>query len=107
MDELREIRARLSTPGSAQVRLDDTEKAQLRALSRPGGPLYKILQGSLDYAAEMKEIIASAPLDTPEGVELARQLQRKRNATLDYVRWFVEQYDDPASRKQQKDTSRG
>jgi hypothetical protein len=100
MDDLREL---MSRPQSAACRLSETEKYELREMAREGRPLYKILKSTLDFADVLKETIASAPLHTQEGVELARQLQLKRNASLEYVQWLVEQFDDSSPRNKQKD----
>lgn len=107
MDTLAELKELLASHATHAPQLDDAEMETLRRLSAPGQPLFKIFKSVLDYDVSMRETIASAPLDTDEGVRLARQLQLKRQATLDFVKWFIQLYDIPSRKPQQKDTSRG
>lgn len=90
LDDLREVLAR----GRASVELTEGEKIELRMLAQEGRPLYKIIKKTLDFNDQLKEIIATSPLDTEERVRSSRQLQLEREAGLRFIRWFIDQFDD-------------
>lgn len=72
--------------------LSEGEREMLRQLSAPGGPLWKIVKSALDYADHMKDHIVAVELVEPEQIGMARQLQLKRTAALDFLKWFVQCY---------------
>lgn len=76
------------------VQLLDVDKEQLRALSREGGPLYKIFKQTLDYCDQLAQYIVALDLNSEEGLKSARQLQLERTASLNYVKWFIQQFAD-------------
>lgn len=100
------LRAQLRGLTALNPQLLDVEKEELRMMALEGRPLYKIVKSAVDYADERMHTIASTPLRTPEGVELALQLQLERNAMLNVIQWFVSQFDDP-QRVQRKEPSNG
>jgi hypothetical protein len=73
----------------ADPQLTPQDKGVLMELCQQGGPLWKILKSALDYANHMRNHIAACPLDTPEGCHEARQLQLKRDAALNFMKWLV------------------
>lgn len=88
--------------------LSEQEKALLRQLSENGGPLWKIVKSSLDYANHMRDHIAAIELVGAEKVEMARQLQLKRAAAIQFLTWFVQTYAPPPSTGNlKKDNSNG
>lgn len=72
--------------------LSEGEREMLRQLSAPGGPLWKIVKSALDYADHMKDHIVAVELVGRDQVGMARQLQLKRAAALDFLKWFVQCY---------------
>lgn len=71
------------------------EKDVLMQLSEVGGPLWKIVKSSLDYANHMRDHIAAIDLVGTENVEAARQLQLRRAAAIHFLTWFVQTYAPP------------
>ena len=94
------LRQQLAGKFPSNANLMDAEKEELRLMAQEGRPLYKILKSALDHADALRDTIAQTPLHTEEGLALARQLQLRRTATLDLLKWMVEQFDDPLFRAQ-------
>lgn len=87
--------------------LTQPEKDILLQLSEHGGPLWKIVKSSLDYANHMRDHIAAIELVGPAQIELARQLQLKRQAALAYLTWFVQSYAPPPAVGKKKEQVNG
>lgn len=66
--------------------LSNTERALLRELAEPGGPLWKIMRRMHDYGEELKQSLVGADFDDP----LQLRAMRKVQATITASHW-VEQ----------------
>jgi hypothetical protein len=62
--------------GCWPVSLDNTERATLRELAQPGGSLWKIMQGMVDYRRELESQFILMDLYSPAGVEEARKVHQ-------------------------------
>jgi len=83
-------------PGPNEPLLHDSEKLQLRELLQPGAALHKIVRETVDYSDKLGQYILSLDLSDPDQAKLAGQLQRRRAAGLDFVKWFVQVISDPS-----------
>lgn len=71
-----------------QAGLTNGERAMLRPLAEPGGPLWKIFRSMLDYGDGLRESLVSADLLNPEEVNRARKVQ----AVVIAVDWTLETF---------------
>lgn len=97
----------LQRPEATDANLLDTERYELMSLSQEGRPLYKIIHATLAHAEKLGQYILSLDLSDERQAALARQLQLERNAGLNFVKWFVQQYDTPVQRQVKRNTPNG
>lgn len=66
--------------------LSNTERAALREYAAPGGPIWRIMQASLDYRRTLVHQLAVVDFATAEGNLVARKVQ----AAIAAVDWHKE-----------------
>lgn len=75
--------------GCWPVSLDNTERATLRELAEPGGSLWKIMQGMIDYRRELESQFSLMDLYSTEGVLEARKVHQAVKA----IDWQVTMWE--------------
>lgn len=55
--------------------LSNTERAMLRGLAEPGGPLWKIVRSMVDYGDGLKQALVTADFDNPGEQAAIRKVQ--------------------------------
>jgi hypothetical protein len=80
--------AGLHEGGYVEVELSNIEREMLRVHAQPGGPLWKIQKGLLDYRGALIENVTSLDLATEVGLTKARELLAEARA----VQWQYEMW---------------
>ncbi|WCD44086.1 hypothetical protein Kuura_008 [Caulobacter phage Kuura] len=65
------------------------EKQAVGRMCVPGAPIWKILKSAVDNAEHLRDHIAALDLSDPAELALARQLQLRRKAALDFLVFFA------------------
>lgn len=68
--------------------LSNTERQQLRVLAEPGGPLYRIMSGLLDYKKKVDGSFSQVDLHSPSGLQMVASLQAESKA----IKWQYEMW---------------
>ena len=84
--------------------LSNTERAMLREMAQPGGPLWKVFRSMVDFGEGLSQSLIGSDLLDPQQVNAARKTQ----ATIIAVAWVMETFeqaltDQPVSQEEKQD----
>lgn len=68
--------------GQLHLDLNNTDRRMLATMAEPGGPLWKIIHGMLDYASGLSASLVNADFKTESGREVAFEIQASARAAV-------------------------
>lgn len=91
----------LGEEGYIEVELIPAEREMLRPLAEPGQPIWKIMQGLLDYARALKHNLAMLELGDPRQLSMAVKISTEIKAIEWQHRMWTRLLGSPPEQQEQ------